>query len=212
MLKNIFHQQSNLPADAPVMALRETLLFPNTMLPLRIFEERYRQMLHYCLQNHRMFCIALVKKNVADARTIDDFHHFAGLGLIRAARLNQDGTFAIVLQGVARVQFVNFLQSSPFPIAQIREVRSRSSNILEAEALGVKVVELCERLGKARAQIPEKLTREIAHLENPAVLSDVVTNTFIRDPFRRQNILEQPVVSERLRLLIEYLHGEIGKK
>lgn len=212
MLKNILHQQSNLPADAPVMALRETLLFPNTMLPLRIFEERYRQMLHYCLQNHRMFCIALVKKNVADARTIDDFHHFAGLGLIRAARLNQDGTFAIVLQGVARVQFVNFLQSSPFPIAQIREVRSRSSNILEAEALGVKVVELCERLGKARAQIPEKLTREIAHLENPAVLSDVVTNTFIRDPFRRQNILEQPVVSERLRLLIEYLHGEIGKK
>jgi Lon protease-like protein len=201
----------NLPADAPVMVLPNALLFPRTLLPLRIFEERYRQMLLYCLHHQRMFCVALLKQGVPDANSADDFHHVAGLGLIRACVANPDGTSNLILQGLARVKFINFIQDAPFYIAQIRELRSQVPNLIEAEALGAKVIELCARLQKRGGfEVADKLSRDIAHMSNPEALSDIVTNTFVRDPFRRQNILEQPIVSERLRLLIVYLQGEIG--
>jgi len=194
------------------MALPHTLLLPHAMLPLRIFEERYRQMLVHCLQEHRMFCVALVKKGVSEASAVEDFHHVAGVGLIRAARQQADGTYLLVLQGLARVKLVSFLQRAPFPIAQIRELPSQIPNVIEAEALGAKVVELCKRLQEKDANIPEKILRDITHLNDPAILADVTTNTFIVDPFWRQNILEQAIVSDRMRLLINYLQREITRR
>ncbi len=194
------------------MALRDTLLIPHSMLPLRIFEERYRQMLQHCLHQDRMFCVALVKRGVEEWQTVEDFHHVAGVGLIRVARANDDGTFLLVLQGLARVRLVNFLQHTPFPIAQIRELPAQVSNPVEADALGAKVIELCQSLQEKTTGVPEKIAREIAHMRNPGVLADVVTNTFIGDPFRRQNLLERAVVSDRLRLLIDYLQGELTRE
>jgi Lon protease-like protein len=210
-MENVFHQRSNLPDEVPVMALRETLLIPHSMLPLRIFEERYRQMLAHCLQHDRMFCVALVKQGVSEWHTVDDFHHVAGVGLVRVARQSEDGTSLLVLQGIARVKLVNFVQHEPFPIAEIRELAPLVPNEIEAEALGVKVLELVRNLQEKTSRLPEKVARDIAHLSNPAILADVVTNTFIADPFRRQNILEQAVVSERLRMLIHYLQREISR-
>ena len=65
-MKNIIHQQNNLPGQIPVMVLPNTLLFPNSLLPLYIFEERYREMLAHCLERSRMFCIAQVKPGLSD--------------------------------------------------------------------------------------------------------------------------------------------------
>ena len=63
-------------------------------------------------------------------------------------------------------------------------------NTIEAEALGAKVLELCKHLQEKETHISEKAARDIAHLTSPAMLADVVANTFIADPYRRQNILE----------------------
>lgn len=191
------------------MALRETLLIPHSMLPLRIFEERYRQMLQHCLDHDRMFCVALVNHGIEEWRTVEDFHHVAGVGLIRVARAQEDGTFLLVLQGIARVRLMNFVQHTPFPIAQIRELPAQVPNVVEADALGAKVIELCKSLQEKSPAVPDKIAREIEHMQNPGVLADVVANTFIGNPYRRQNLLEQPVVSDRLRLLIDYLQREI---
>ena len=137
-MKNIIHQQHNLPGQIPVMVLPNTLLFPNSLLPLYIFEKRYREMLAHCLERSRMFCIAQIKPGLSDATEDDDFFHVAGLGLIRACIGNQDGTSHLMLQGLARVRLTNFIQHEPFRVAQIQELESRGGDLVEAEALSAK--------------------------------------------------------------------------
>ena len=94
-----------------------TLLFPNSLLPLHIFEPRYRAMLHTALEEERMFCIALTKRGIDEWSSPKDFHHIAGLGLVRACVGRGDGTSHLILQGLARVKFTKFVQEAPFPIA-----------------------------------------------------------------------------------------------
>lgn len=192
------------------MVLPNALLLPNAPLPLYIFEPRYRAMLAHSLEHDRMFCVALMKPGIADAKSADDFFHIAGLGLIRACVGNADGTSYLILQGLARTELTSFVQEEPFRIARIHELRSRVPNPIEAEALCTKVLELCKQLKEQGQEIPAALEKHPPHLSNPEVLSDIVTHAFVQEPLERQHILEQLVVSERLRLLIRYLQRAVN--
>ena len=206
-MKSIEHQKLNLPREAAVMVL-PTLLFPNSLLPLHIFEPRYRAMLEAALADERMFCIALIKREVREWRSMDDFHHVAGLGLVRACVGCEDGTSNLILQGLARVKLTNFVQESPFPIAQIRELPSRAAENFETSALTAKLLSVCAELREQGQSVPKTLDQQLAQIENPEVLSDIVAHTFLRDPFRRQDVFEELRVGERLRLLIRHLTAE----
>jgi Lon protease-like protein len=207
-LNSIIHQQLNLPAQAPVMVLPNAQLFPNTLLPLYIFEECYRKMLAACLEQNRMFCVALMKPGPEDAEPADYFT-VAGLGLIRACVEREDGTSHLILQGLARVRLINLVQVTPFRIAELRELRSDMSNRIEAEALGAKVLELCEKRKRLGKPLPPAVEKHLPQISTPEMLSDVITHSLLSDPFQRQELLEQLNVSERLRLLIQHLQKEL---
>jgi Lon protease-like protein len=199
-----------LPDEIPVMPLPGALLFPHALLPLYIFESRYREMLEHALNHHRMFSVALIKPEHAQWRTPEDFFHIAGLGLIRACVGRSDGTSNLILQGLERVRFTGFEQASPFPIARIDMLESDSVSSVETEALAAKVLELYSKLKGNGRQLPAKVDQYLSDLSDPEMLADLVASTFINDALRRQRVLEELSVKQRLRLVIQYLREEGG--
>jgi Lon protease-like protein len=200
----------NLPEQVPVMPLPDALLFPHALLPLYIFEPRYRQMLKHALGHDRMFCVTLVKPSCPQWHAPEDFFHLATVGLIRACVEHSDGTSNLILQGLQRVRFASFEQETPFPIARIDLVESRDATTVETEALGEKVLELYANLKSDGRQLPQKVDRYLSQLHDLEMLADLIGSTFIHDPLRRQRVLEESSLNQRLRLLIKYLRDEIG--
>jgi Lon protease-like protein len=200
----------NLPDEVPVMPLPGAVLFPHALLPLYIFEPRYREMLEHALQRDRMFSVTLIKPSCPEWHAPEDFFHFATVGLIRACVGRGDGTSNLVLQGLHRVRFTSFEQEAPFPVAKIDVVESSDGATVETEALGEKVLELYRKLKRAGRQLPPKVDRYLAQLGDLEMLADLVASTFVDDPLRRQRMLEEPSVNQRLRLLITFLQDEIG--
>ena len=201
---------ASLPNRLPVMPLPGAVLFPHALLPLYIFEPRYRKMLEHALQRDRMFCVTLIKPSCPDWHAPEDFFHRATAGLIRACVERTDGTSNLILQGLQRVRFTRFEQEEPFPIASIDTVESRDPTTVETEALGAKVVELYGSLKHDRRQLPAKLDRYLSELRDLEMLADLMASTFINDPLRRQRLLEERSLNQRLRFLIRYLRDEIG--
>lgn len=208
-MKSISDQKLNLPAHAPVMVLPGAHLFPNALLPLYIFEPRYREMLNWSLEHNRMFCIAPMRRGISEARSIGDFHHVVGLGLVRACVARDDGTSHLVLQGIARVRFTGFLQDAPFRIAEMRELPSEPADAQENEGLTTKLLEVCTLLRAGGATVPEALDQQLAQIEDPALLSDIIAHTFLRDSERRQAVFEELRVGPRTRMLVRFLLGEM---
>jgi Lon protease-like protein len=199
-----------LPTQLPVMPLPGAVLFPHALLPVYIFEPRYRQMLQHALQHHRMFCVTLIKPSCPAWHALEDFFHFATVGLIRACVGRGDGTSNLILQGLQRVRFASFEQETPFPIAQIDVVESPHTATVETEALGAKVLELYANLKNNGRQLPAKIDRYLAELRDLEMLADLIASTFVNDPLRRQHVLEERSLNQRLRFLIRYLRDEIG--
>lgn len=199
-----------IPTEVPVMALPNAVLFPHSLLPLHIFERRYRDMLAFSLGGHRMFSVALMKRGIEEATGIDDLCPVAGVGLIRACVGNENGTSNLVLQGLARVRLVDWTQERPFRIAKIEIAKSAPGNLVEADALCEKVKEFCMRIERIGVPLPPNLMDHLRQIDSPEILSDVVAAAFVSEPFQRQKLLEAYEVCERLRLLIQFLRSQAG--
>ncbi len=199
-----------LPAAVPVMPLPGVLLFPNALLPLHIFEPRFREMLARALDDNRMLCIALVKPERQQWRTSTDFFSVSTVGLIRACIGRSDGTSDLILQGIRRVKFSDFEQEAPFPIARIKPLKTRAKPTVETDALATKVVELYTRLKSRERALPEKIDRYLGEMSDPEMLADLIASTFVSGATRRQQLLEELDLNNRLRLLIQYLREENG--
>lgn len=194
------------------MVLPNALLFPHALLPLYIFEPRYREMVDWALNHERMFCVALMKPGVQEASSSDDFHQVAGIGLVRACVGKEDGTSHLVLQGLARVRFTAFSQEAPFRIAEITEMPSLRPTDADSETLCAKVLELCARHRAQGVAVPESLDQQLAQVGDPDMLADVVAHTFLQNTERRQAILSEARVDLRLRALIEHMKAEMGSQ
>ena len=128
----------------------------------------------------------------------------------RACVGSGDGTSNLVLQGLQRVRFASFEQEAPFPVAKIDIIESRGHASVEAEALAAKVLELYAKLRTKGRELPRKVDRYLSDLNDLEMLADLMASTFINDPLRRQKVLEELTLSQRLRLIIQYLLDEIG--
>ena len=194
-----------LPAEAPVMVLPGTVLFPNSILPLRIFEPRYRAMLEWALEHDRMFCVAMMKPGISEAKTEDQFFHTAGIGLVSASLTQADGTSNLMLQGLARVRFTGFPQRSPFRIAKLEHLPPVSIDAVKVNALAETLREKCASLRINDSPLPEAFTDAIATISDPDVLADTVANSLLGDPMQRQHLLEESDTAARLRELVRVL-------
>jgi len=198
-----------IPTEVPVMALSNAVLFPHSLLPLHIFEPRYRDLLAHSLDGDRMFSVALMKRGIDEAAAIDDLCPVAGVGLIRACVGNENGTSNLVLQGLARVRLVDWKQEKSFRVASIELVKSIPGNVVEADALSAKVKEFCTRIEQIGVPLPPNLMDHLRQIDSPEILSDVVAAAFVGEPFQRQKLLEAYEVCERLRLLIQFLRSQV---
>src|ERR1044071_1415335 len=129
-----------LPEAVPVMTLPSATLFPQALLPLYIFEARYRQMLADMLRRDRMFTVAMQKPG----RKRETPCAVAGLGLIRVSVGHGDGTSHLILQGLARVELIGTVQTKPYRVASIRPLRAAAADSVVIDALVAKIHELVE--------------------------------------------------------------------
>jgi ATP-dependent Lon protease len=217
----------NFPREAPVMTLPNATLFPQALLPLYIFEPRYRQMLVEALHSHRMFAIAMQKPGNSREAPLP----VAGLGLIRVSVGHGDGTSHLILQGLTRVQLAETVRYKPYRIQRMRPLPTPPCDTVAADALLAKVRELLrERVSHGAPLAPpgltppkspndpdsaplsaKKILSYLDAIEDPEQAADLVTCAVLPGAAERQVILETIDVESRLRRLIQFLHADLRR-
>ena len=198
------------PTDIPnrlgVMILPGTSLFPNALLPLYIFEPKYRQMLQAALEDHRMFAIAQM---VSDTSAKDKICEVGGAGIIRACVMNPDGTSNLILQGVCRVRFLEWSHQFSYRQASLARLESSTPDLDQQEELTRLLRDCCRSLKQRGIQLPRQFEHYVLQIKDPEVLSDVMSSTLISDPGIRQNLLEELDVTTRVHRLVNCLSQQL---
>jgi len=187
------------------MTLPNAILFPQALLPLYIFETRYRAMLKESLNNQRMFAVALSNESSSPAPVP---RRIAGVGLIRACVDKPDGTSNLILQGVSRVRFTDFVQEQPYYVGKIEVLSTEESDELEVEALSAKLLEMIGTMHDSGDIQAEGILKFLNEIRDSDALADIVTYSFIDDVTRKQEILETLNLRQRLHKVIVALRRQ----
>lgn len=194
-----------IPKTAGVILLPNTVLFPHGGMPLHIFEPRYRRMLEDALEGDCMFCVGnLVGDDSSDP---DRCAAPVGtIGLVRASREAESGTSNLLLHGLFRVHFEEWLSDKPYPYARIRPVIDTTLPAAEETA---SLERLRRALNRALSGFPSEVNEQFNTILDKAgdsgTASDAVAQQFIHDPGDRQRLLETSEVRKRLDFLIHFL-------
>ena len=110
----------HVPETLPVMTLPDTVFFPQALLPLHIFEPRYRQMLRDVLARDRLFAIARLNQSPAGKSVAEPAHPIACVGIIRACQKAEGETSNLLLQGICRVEIQSVVREHPYRLISVK--------------------------------------------------------------------------------------------
>jgi len=183
--------------SVPVFPLPQAVLFPRAMMPLHIFEPRYRAMLAHCLATHRVLVLARISNPAdVDAQGQPRFASVAGLGGIFEHKALPDGRSNILLHGLARVALEEIPSADPFRRARATVLPDVAGPIGAAgrQALLSAATSFAAELHKHAEfsfALPENADTE--------VLADLCAHHLLFDAEVRQQILEERDVTARVR-------------
>ena len=185
-----------------------TVLFPHGVLPLRVFEPRYRAMVAYCLDHDARFGVVLIERG-SEVGGGDARFHVGTVAQIVQAASSPDGRFALATVGTERIDILEWLPDDPYPRAVVR-TRADAEPVRDGSAISEVVCALLLHVHELRAQLGEP-----AHDGDVMLSPDLVRASFEAailaplGPLDAQALLELDDAVDRLEGLAECLRHEV---
>jgi ATP-dependent Lon protease len=200
-----------LPGEVPVMTLPNTAFFPQALMPLHIYEPRYRHMLRDVLATDRLLAVAgLDMSQLNEPGSFEPPYRVATVGMIRACQKNENGTSNLLLQGLSRVEILAITRDEPYRCIRIRALASEAGASPEAIAeLRSTVARLIRIKVKLASPGAEAMAAFLQTIDDPEAFVDIAAFSLCEDAALKQRLLETLDVHRRLRLFSQRLRKDI---
>mgnify|MGYP001091429749 CR=1 FL=1 len=201
----------HIPQILPVMTLKETVLFPHAVMPLFIFEPRYRSMLEEVLQSHRLF--AIFNEREDDDGQEEQPQQIGTVGVVRAAHKNPDGTSNLALQGIVRVRLEDIVQETPYRMIRVTPCPTplEDEELIEKEKMRGQILSIIEGEPELVSGLPDEYLDFIKSLEKPAPFIDVAIHSICHSTTVKQRLLETIPLIARYEIFEQFLLKEKNK-
>jgi ATP-dependent Lon protease len=198
-----------LPDALPVLPLRETVTYPETLTPLAVGQERSVKLVNDVLSGNRMLAMVASKDPENDTPGPDDLHKVGVAGSVARMMKVPDGTLRILVQGGERIRIVDYVTESPYLVARIEPIPDVLTPSAELEALTRNVQNTFSEIIEAIPYLPEELQLAVTNLDEPSALSHLIAGALRIPTEEKQELLEEVDVAKRLRRLSEILTREL---
>ncbi|MHB8642491.1 MAG: endopeptidase La [Gaiellaceae bacterium] len=197
------------PASLPVLPLKETVVFPESMTPLAIGQERSVKLIDDVAAGERLLALVTVKNEDAETPGFDDLYEVGTAAIVHKLIRVPDGTLRILVQGVRRIRLDRRLQQDPYLVAEFAPEPDVLVETKEVEALTRNVQGLFARVIGLVPYLPEELQLAAANVDDPSALAHLVASTLRIDAAEKQKLLELVNVEARLREVSKILNREL---
>ncbi|HEX4110801.1 MAG TPA: endopeptidase La [Solirubrobacteraceae bacterium] len=198
-----------LPAELPVLPLRESVPFPDTLTPLAVGQPRSVQLVNDVLGSTRMLVMVASRHVDVEAPGPDDLYRVGVVGIVARMLKVPDGSLRILVQGAQRVRLDRFVREEPYLVAAVSADPDVVHESPELTALTRNVQATFSSIVEEVPYLPEELQVAIANVEDPSQLSHLIAGSLRLKTEERQALLEETHVSQRLRSLSQILAREL---
>jgi ATP-dependent Lon protease len=198
-----------LPQRVGVLPLRDTVAFPDTLMPLNVGQERSIELINDVLRGDRSIVVVASRKPEIETPGPEELYDVGVLGVVARMIRVPDGTLRVLIQGAQRVRIERWVATEPYLVAEIVDAPDEVQQTPELIALMRNVQQTFSNIVQEVPYLPEELQIMVANVDDPSALTHLIGGALRLKTEEKQDLLEELDVAQRLRRLSEVLAREL---
>jgi ATP-dependent Lon protease len=198
-----------LPQRVGVLPLRDTVVFPDMLVPLNVGQERSVELINEVLRGDRTIAMVASRNPEVETPGAEDLYEIGVIGVVARMIRVPDGTLRVLIQGGSRVRIERWLETEPYLVGEVSEAPDIVTQSPELVALMRNVQQTFSNIVEQVPYLPEELQIMVANVDDPSALSNLIAGALRLKTDEKQELLEELDVSRRLRRLSEILAREL---
>lgn len=199
----------NMPKVLPVLPLRNTVVFPQQILPLSVGREKSIKLIEKSKEGSKFIVLVAQQDGKVDDPGTKDLYHWGTIAIIMKVFKMPDRTQSVMVQGISRARIINYSQTEPFLKALVQPQIEKQVEGVDIEALIGNLKGLFQKVVGLAPYLTPEHAMFVANTDEPGRLADIITwNLNISTP-EKQSILEFVDIKARLEKVTYLLTKEL---
>lgn len=201
-------QSSALPGLLHILPLKNTVVFPNSVLPLTVGRDSSIKLVEEVVASNKLIGVLTQRDHNVETPGPEDIYLIGTICKIARVIKTPNNTLLLWVQGLNRFEVQAIAQEKPYLVAQIQPLTSIVEEDIETEALSKNITALFQKMISLLPNPPLEIHSMAANLSDPGQLADFITANLDIEVEAKQQILETLNVKERLELVLRLLEEE----
>ncbi|MGE5243378.1 MAG: endopeptidase La [Betaproteobacteria bacterium] len=197
------------PSELPVLALRQTVVFPLTVQPLAVNRPMSVESVNRALAGDRLLFLTLQRNDLDDPRP-EDLHEIGTIAAIRQMAKVPNGGIHIIVEGLTRARAALITSSGTSLRATAAPLPEHADRTLEVDAYVRRLQELIDRALSVTSGLSQELRSIVMGIDDPLRLAYLLSSLLDIKADEKQRILETDDLTAKLRAVADALTREIA--
>ena len=204
--KSIPEGPIEIPEFLPILPLRNSVLFPNSIIPIDVGRKKSVRLVEEAIAKEKPIIGIVTQRDarIEEPGPADLYTVGCAARILKVIKLAKD-SFSVILQGVSRVRLVELGSQDPYMIAKIQVLPDPAGSSAELDALVVNVKDVAKRVIKLMPELPKEASSLLDSVSEPGQLADLITSNLDVQVDEKQEILEIFDLKARLRRVLQFL-------
>lgn len=203
-------EKKKLSKELPVLVLRNTVLFPNVVLPITVARDKSVKAIKAAQKAGGLIGVVAQKDASSEDPAVDDIYKTGTVAKIVKQIKLPDGNTTLFILGRIRFKIDSFSQEMPYLKANVQYLEDHfPKKDKEFDAMIASVKDMSERIISLSPNIPSETGMMLRNIENVSFLIHFIASNLEKQLFEKQNLLEIDEVKARTQKLLELLQGEL---
>jgi ATP-dependent Lon protease len=198
-----------IPDQLPVLTLRNTVLFPGSIVPLGIGRPKTVRLVEESIKDNGLVAVVAQRDPDHDDPGATDLYGMAcAARLVKLVKASKDN-FSVVVQGLSRVRLSEYTQTLPYLKARIAAVDDVATNPVEVEALTMSLKKTAREVLRLIPELPPSASELLERVDDAGVLADLIASNVEATVDEKQTVLETVELVARMRRVLELLSRQL---
>lgn len=202
---------TGVPEILPIMALRNTVLFPQHVVPIYVGRERSLRLIEDLPESKKRILVVAQKEGSIENPEKEDLYEWGSIAQVLKIFNMPDGSKSAIVQGLERAKIHSFIQTDPYFKGAILKAQEIYTPSLEIDAMIANIRQLYQKLSKIANYLSEEQASIFTSFKHPGRLIDRVVHLLAIPISEKQEILEELDVRKRLEKATLFINREIQR-
>ena len=195
-----------IPEFLPVLPLRNSVLFPNSIIPIDVGRKKSVKLVEEAISKEKPIIAIVTQRDarVEEPGPADLYTVGSAARILKVIKLAKD-SFSVILQGVSRVRLLELGMQDPYMMAKIQVLPDPPGTSAELDALVINVKDVAKRVIKLMPELPKEASALLDSVSEPGQLADLITSNLDVQVDEKQEILEIFDLKARVRRVLQFL-------